>query len=79
MNEWDVITHMGRLPDKIILNGGGMKSKSWKCSKCETVHESEVKIRPPSPCKCGSIFFEKLSTPAPKEDNDEASEIKRRD
>lgn len=60
MNEWEAIEKMGRLPDNIILKGGGMKSKSWKCSKCLSIHNSEVEVRPPSPCSCGSIFFEKL-------------------
>ncbi|RKN86762.1 hypothetical protein [Paenibacillus ginsengarvi] len=61
MNEHEVMQIMGRLPDNIILHSsGGMKSKTWKCSTCKTIHESEQEVRPPSPCGCGSRFFEKI-------------------
>jgi hypothetical protein len=61
MNEWDVIEQMGRLPYKILLKGGKMVSKVWKCSNCKIVTTNEAEIRPPAPCVCGSIFFEKVN------------------
>jgi len=45
-------------PDKILASGG-MISNAWVCSSCKKRHESTDEIRPPSPCGCGSIFFEK--------------------
>lgn len=62
MNEWSVIEKMGRLPDKIILNGDSMKSKAWKCSKCGEIYRFEEEHENPAPCECGSIFFETQPT-----------------
>ena len=37
-------------------------SRRWKCSQCQTIHETDTPARASahSPCACGSIFFEKL-------------------
>lgn len=58
MNEQDVIDRLGE-PDKVLPPGSGMMSAAWLCSKCKKLHEFDEPVRPPAPCDCGSVFFEK--------------------
>lgn len=58
MTEQDVIDRLGE-PDEIIQAGMGMKSAAWLCSNCKTLHQFDEAVRPPAPCSCGGICFEK--------------------
>lgn len=57
-NEKDLIYIVGE-PDNILPAGGGMMSAAWLCSMCLVLYEFNVPVRPPAPCDCGSVFFEK--------------------
>ena len=58
LNEQDVIDRLGE-PDAIIPSRLGMTSSAWLCSTCKRLHEFETPVRPPTPCGCGGIAFEK--------------------
>lgn len=59
MNKRDVIEALGQ-PDRILPAGKGMTSLRWKCGKCKKISDFPQPVRPPAPCVCGSIFFEKI-------------------
>ena len=58
MNEQDVIERLGE-PDAVLPPGRGMTSTAWLCSACKRLHEFDAPVRPPAPCGCGGIAFEK--------------------
>lgn len=58
MTEQDVVDLLGE-PDAVLPAGSGMTSTAWLCSACNRLHEFDEPIRPPAPCDCGGIAFEK--------------------
>jgi acetone carboxylase gamma subunit len=58
MNEHDVINQLGE-PDAVLPASQMMTSTGWLCSNCKTLHEFDAPVRPPAPCRCGGIAFEK--------------------
>ncbi len=58
MNEQDVIDRLGE-PDAVLPPGRGMTSTAWLCIACKRLHEFDEPVRPPAPCGCGCIAFEK--------------------
>lgn len=67
MNEHDVIRHMGRFPDAIVTECTRMKSKLWRCDRCQRVYQFSEERNAPNPCaECGGIFWTKLREEAPK-------------
>jgi hypothetical protein len=56
----EVLALLGE-PDRIHPAGTGprMVSTHWFCSSCAKLHVSAQPVRPPSPCECGGICFEK--------------------
>lgn len=58
MNDSDVIALLGE-PDRILPPGKGMVSRSWSCTTCRKLHQFPEPVRPPAPCECGGIAFEK--------------------
>ncbi len=58
MTEQDVIDLLGE-PDAVMPAGRGMTSAAWLCSTCKRLHEFDTPVRPPAPCECGGIAFEK--------------------
>lgn len=59
MKEHDVIRTLGRFPDKILPNGGGMVARVWKCSMCGIMVFDDEPFRNPAPCaECSGIAFE---------------------
>lgn len=58
MNKTEVVELLGN-PDVVLPRLAGMVSDAWLCSTCCKVHRSAAPIRPPSPCECGGVFFEK--------------------
>ena len=58
MTEQDVIDRLGE-PDAVVPARLGMTSAAWLCSQCKKLHEFDAPVRPPAPCACGSVFFEK--------------------
>lgn len=38
-----------------------MMSAKWFCCGCAKLHELPEPVRPPAPCECGGIAFEKRS------------------
>lgn len=59
MKKEDVIGRLGE-PDKILSLSEGMRSAAWRCSTCGKVFEFQSPVRPPAPCYCGGIAFEKI-------------------
>jgi hypothetical protein len=57
MDQRDVIALLGE-PDR-ITRGRGMVSTKWFCSTCAKTHTFPEPVRPPAPCECGGISFEK--------------------
>jgi len=65
MNRDDVIAAMGE-PDRILPRGRlGMVSTAWFCPTCCKLHTFPEPVRPPAPCECGGIAFEKRSAVQP--------------
>ncbi len=60
MDKQDVIDRLGE-PDKVLPPGGGMRSVAWRCSTCKVTRQFDAPVRPPAPCGCGSVFFEKVA------------------
>lgn len=64
MGKHDIIRHVGKSPDKPINKdkfNKRLRSKGWKCSRCEAEYLFDDPVTIPTPCKyCGSIFFTKL-------------------
>lgn len=60
MDKSDVIAKLGE-PDRILSRGQGMVSRAWFCPKCCKLHTFAEPVRPPAPCECGGIAFEKRS------------------
>lgn len=58
MNHGNVIKWLGE-PDAVLPAKLGMNSNAWLCSHCGQLHEFDAPVRPPAPCICGSVFFEK--------------------
>ena len=59
MNKGDVIAALGE-PNRILPRGSrGMVSAAWFCSTCCKLHTFPEPVRPPAPCECGGIAFEK--------------------
>jgi len=58
MNEQDVVERLGE-PDVVVLASRMMTSAAWLCSTCKKLHEFDSPVRPPAPCACGGVFFEK--------------------
>lgn len=58
LNEQDVIDRLGE-PDAVLPARLGMTSAAWLCSACKRLHEFDAPVRPPAPCGCGGIAFEK--------------------
>lgn len=52
----EITKGIGSFPTKVATP---MTSKRWTCSKCKKVYNSLIEVKSPSPCICGSIFFEK--------------------
>lgn len=61
MNKADVFRAMS-LPDAIVPSVRAMTAKQWKCGACGQVHTTDWPVRASthSPCRCGSICFEKM-------------------
>jgi hypothetical protein len=60
MDEQDVIDRLGE-PDRVLPVSRMMTSAAWMCGQCKVVREFDEPVRPPAPCGCGSVFFEKRS------------------
>lgn len=67
MNKQDVIDLLGE-PDR-IMRGPMMTSKHWFCPTCAKLHTFATPVRPPAPCECGGIIFEKRSEAKTKGDD----------
>lgn len=60
MDKREVLERLGE-PDRILPPGKGMVSTAWLCSNCCKLHTFPEPVRPPAPCECGGIAFEKRS------------------
>jgi len=58
VTEQDVVARLGE-PDAVLPASRMMTSTAWLCSQCKTLHEFDAPVRPPAPCHCGGIAFEK--------------------
>lgn len=58
MDERDIIAALGP-PDAILPARLGMVSTEWLCSQCCKLYVFDKPVRPPAPCECGGLAFER--------------------